>query len=445
MRISDILELRIGLLGFGREGHSTLGLLRRLGHDAVVHVLSDHADQVPPDTALNIGDDAVSALSNLDVLIRSPGFGPSHPIRQAADARRLFQTTSTNLFLGELRNEGLPVIGITGSKGKSTTSTLAHLVLQQAGIDSVLVGNIGEPALDNLERIVNDRLVTVMELSSYQCADLPEGCGPSVACLLDLFPEHLDWHGDARAYYDAKARIALTQRPGDRFRYNARSAFQFAGAVLPASSQAINTPAALHFADGWFCCGNQRLFPDTQMRLPGRHNRENAVAAFAVAQLFGALPEHLHTVLSTFGGLPYRLQDEGIYHGIHWVNDSLSTAPEAAAAALQALSPAVHTLIAGGYDRGYDVSPLIDAIVAAGVRTIVLLPQTGSVIARLARRALPSQDIIEVDTLDRAVIIARDRTPNGDTCLFSPGAPSYNLYASFQERGDHFRSLVTSR
>ena len=444
MRICDLKNLRVGLLGFGREGHAMLDTLRRTGNDSLTHVFSDHAISVPMDTALYLGEDGSLALSKLDILIRSPGFPPNHPIRMAADAMGLLQTTSTNLFLAEIRDHELPVIGITGSKGKSTTSTLAHLVLEQAGVPSVLLGNIGRPALDYLDHIITNQLVTVMEMSSYQCSDLLDGYGPTIACLIDVFPEHLDWHGSINAYFDAKARIALTQRHGDTFLCNARSTFLFSDVTLKSSLKSINTPEGLHFADGWFSRGNERLFPDAEVLLPGLHNRENAVAALSVTESQGAKPDDLQAVLSTFRSLPFRLQDEGIHHGIRWVNDSLSTAPEAVAVALRALGSVVYTLIVGGYDRGYNPAPVIDAVMKSSVRILILIPDTGKVIAKYANNVVCDTDIIEVESLDGAVVLACKNTPIGKTCLFSPGAPSYNLYSSFEERGIHFRNLLSA-
>jgi UDP-N-acetylmuramoylalanine--D-glutamate ligase len=281
-----------------------------------------------------------------------------------------------------------------------------------------------------------------MELSSYQCDDLADGNGPALGCLLDLFPEHLDWHGGVAAYYGAKFRLATAQRAGDRLLCNATTWPLLADRPLAGTPELINTPDGLHFADGWFRNGPERLFPDTDMRLPGPHNRRNAVAALAIAARFGAGPGAAEKVLGTFQGLPYRLQDEGLFAGIRWVNDSIATAPEAVAAALTALGPAVATLICGGHDRGYDFAPIAVSAVAGGVGTFILLPDTGNAIARLLRAAVPERRILEAPDLAAAVALARLHTPAGRTCLFSPGAPSYNAYGSFTERGRHFRVLL---
>lgn len=442
MRISDLIPLRIGILGYGLEGASVHRALRRSGHTGELHVLADKDLPAIAGATIHVGADALAVVPGLDCLIRSPGFPPGHPIRRAADAAGIVQTTASNLFLAEVHTAGLPIIGITGSKGKSTTSTLTDLLLKRAGIDSVLIGNIGQPPLDALDVIIRDQKVSVMELSSYQCADLTDGNGPTISAMLDLFPEHLDWHGNRDAYYAAKTRIFQSQRPGAIAICNASAAPLLPTQDLPNPLRLVNAPGSLHFDDGWFRDGQRLLFPDTGMRLPGLHNRRNAVVALALLSSLGITPESGRPTLLEFAGLPYRLQDEGTHHGIRWVNDSLSTAPEATAAALRAMGESVTTLICGGYDRGYDVAPLIGAIAASAVEHLVLLPDTGAKIASAAESSgLPCRSHL-VTSLAAAVAQARQLTPAGNSCLFSPGAPSYNQFASFEERGKAFRRLV---
>jgi UDP-N-acetylmuramoylalanine--D-glutamate ligase len=315
----------------------------------------------------------------------------------------------------------------------------------------VLAGNIGRPPLCALDEVLASRAVSVLELSSYQCADL--ALGPTVAVLLSLFPEHMDWHGGAEAYFAAKLRLAETQEPGDLTLYNAADPRLVARLPLgPARHQPFQDEGTLHFAGGWFRDGGERLFDDSAVRLRGRHNRINAVAALAAARPFGAAPGDLERILTTFEGLPHRLEPLGLHAGIRWVNDSISTAPEAAAAALEAFPGEVDTLIAGGADRGYDFDVLARALAASAVRQVITLPPGGDAIARALRAARPPghpserlagrPEIHAAPDLAAAVAHAAAVTAPGRICLLSPGSPSYGVFRDFEDRGRQFRELV---
>ncbi|MBF0583980.1 MAG: UDP-N-acetylmuramoyl-L-alanine--D-glutamate ligase [Magnetococcales bacterium] len=444
MPICDLVNRRVGILGMGVEGSALLTALRRAGHDLPVHLFTER-DFVPVAAQGPVvcwqGEGWAQGLAAVDVLVRSPGFAPTHPVRLLADDLGLPQTTPTNLYMEAVRQAGLPVVGITGSKGKSTTSTLLYQTLREAGLSVQLLGNIGVAALDHLEWVLAQRAVTVFELSSYQCADLT--VGPSIAVLLNLFPEHMDWHGSVEAYYQAKLRIATTQRPGDLLRIDQRSVAWMERCRPVSVEEQIHLPSAFHFADGWFCRGAERLFSDGRMRLPGRHNRENSCAVLAVAELFGIGHEPLQRVLERFEGLPYRLADLGYHGGIRWINDAISTAPEATVVALQAFGAEVATLIAGGKDRGFDYTPLVEVLAGSAVCHLIVLPETGAVIAALVRqRGLPHIVVSEVVNLAAAVQRAVEVTPVGRIVLFSPGAPSYNQFANFEERGRALAALI---
>ncbi|MEO5348079.1 MAG: Mur ligase family protein [Magnetococcus sp. YQC-3] len=256
MRICNLLDRRIGILGMGVEGGALLAALRKAGYAQPVHLFTEKP--FAPGEAMGplccwSGERSGEGLGQIDLLIRSPGFAPAHPVRQMADGLGLLQTTPTNLFLAEVRHAGLPVVGITGSKGKSTTSTLLYESLREAGLPVMLLGNIGVAAMDHLEEVLARRAITVLELSSYQCADLT--LGPSIAVVLNLFPEHMDWHGSVEAYYQAKMRIATTQLPGDSLRIDSRSVPWMERLREVQAEEMVHTEAGFHFAQGWFWRG----------------------------------------------------------------------------------------------------------------------------------------------------------------------------------------------
>jgi len=417
------------VFGYGIEGRSAVSWLRRLGCRRVRVISSER----PADLGRNIEwiatDDLEAALSGVDLLIKSPGIKPSDPVILAALAVGIPTTSATALFIERARAAGLAVIGVTGSKGKSTTATLIAKTLEAASIPTVLVGNIGRAALDVIEDVVSNRPVIVVELSSYQTHDL--SVGPSVAVITRLFPEHLDWHGSVAAYYAAKLKIAATQREDDVAIWNAAD---------PELARRAPFGPARHVAYGVGPAG----FSDAHMLLPGPHNRLNARAALAATSVFGALPSHLEEVLAAFRGLPHRLEDLGFFGGLRWINDSIATAPEAAVAALDAFGGEVTTYIGGGTDRGFDFAPLARALVSRALPNVILLPPGGPAL----RTALAALDPAAgarahiVSNLAEAVAEAVKLAPPGSTVLFSPASPSYGVYKNFEERGDKFRGLV---
>jgi len=417
------------VFGYGIEGRSAVSWLRRLGCRRVRVISSER----PADLGRNIEwiatDDLEAALSGVDLLIKSPGIKPSDPVILAALAVGIPTTSATALFIERARAAGLAVIGVTGSKGKSTTATLIAKTLEAASIPTVLVGNIGRAALDVIEDVVSNRPVIVVELSSYQTHDL--SVGPSVAVITRLFPEHLDWHGSVAAYYAAKLKIAATQREDDVAIWNAAD---------PELARRAPFGPARHIPYGLGTAG----FSDAHMLLRGPHNRLNARAALAAAGIFGALPSHLEDVLASFSGLPHRLEDLGVFGGVRWINDSIATAPEAAVAALDAFGGEVTTYIGGGTDRGFDFAPLARALVSRALPNVVLLPPGGpSLLAAIAKfdpEAAARAHV--VSDLAEAVALAARLAPRGSTVLFSPASPSYGVYKNFEERGDKFRGLV---
>lgn len=413
--------------------------LRRRGHREPVDVFVDTIITAPEGVRAHTSSEA---FAHVDIVIRSPGFAPNHQLRLALDQLKTAQVTATQLFLREMRDNDLPVIGITASKGKSTTSTLLQLILQHSGLDTVLVGNIGVPALELIDQILDRRQLVVMELSSYQCMDLEPGYAPPIAVLGALFPEHLDYHGGSASYYRAKAMIATMQREEDLFFCHKDSTQILEGLITPGQKHLLHTVNGLHYADGYFMRGNCKLFSGNEMKLLGDHNKENAIAALTVAEGFGATEEDLHAVVSDFPGLPYRLQDEGNHGGIRWINDSISTAPEATVAAVKAVGQKGATLIVGGYDRGYDVSPLVQALKNSSIRHAILLPSTGDLISTKIKEFKIDVVCHEVDDLASAVRTAKEVTPAGRICLFSPGAPSYTFFRDFMERGEVFRQEI---
>lgn len=442
MRCSDLAERRVGLLGFGREGRSTHAALQRAG-GACVTIFDDGPAASAPGVPALAGDAALAALPGLDVLVASPGVPPRHPLLVAGIERCLTITTATNLFLAECAHEDIPVVLVTGSKGKSTTSSLLHAALGCGDRESALVGNVGVPALDELEDILARRPVVIHETSSYQAARLSHSS--EIAVITELFPEHLDWHGTAEAYFSDKLRVAALQAPEALTISNGSNAELARRAPLgPARQEAFAVPGGVDFRDGMFLRRGESLFTDGDMRLRGLHNRRNACAVLATAAALSLPDEAVRLALARFEGLPHRLERVGIFGGRCWINDSISTAPEAGVAALEAHSGEARALIAGGQDRGYDFTPLARAVAAHGLGHVALLPPSGEALGRALRAAGHVGVLRESPDLADAVAWMASEAPRGCTIIFSPSSPSYGAFRNFEERGARFRELVTA-
>jgi UDP-N-acetylmuramoyl-L-alanine---L-glutamate ligase len=424
-------DTSVAVFGYGIEGRSAVSWLRRLGCRGIRVIAAVRPEDLDSDIAWVAEDNVDAALGGVDLLIKSPGIKPSHGVVLAARAAGIETTSATAMFVERARASGLAVIGVTGSKGKSTTATLIEKTLEAASIPTVLVGNIGHPALDVIEDVVSNRPVIVVELSSYQTYDLT--VGPSVAVITRLFPEHLDWHGSVEAYYAAKLEIAATQRADDVTIWNATD---------PELARRAPFGPARHVAYGLGPAG----FSDTHMKLPGPHNRQNARAALLASGIFGALPSHLEAVLAVFSGLPHRLEDLGVFGGLRWINDSIATAPEAAVAALEAFGAEVATYIGGGTDRGFDFAPLARALASRALPNVILLPPGGPALLAALSAIDPEAGARArvVSNLAEAVALASRLAPKGSTVLFSPASPSYGVYKNFEERGNMFRGYVTA-
>lgn len=416
-------KTRAGVFGYGVEGRSAVRWLNRVGCREVRVIGVRRPEDLDANLAWFDESDTGPALEGLDVLIKSPGIRPGHPLLVAAESADVPVTSATVLFVERAREAGLALIGVTGSKGKSTTATLIHKTLEAASIPTMLAGNIGRAALDLVEEAVSNRPVVVLEMSSYQTHDLT--VGPSVAVITRLFPEHLDWHGDVESYYQAKLRISATQREDDVTVWNGTD---------PEIARRVPLGPARHVAYGL----TPPRFSDAGSRLRGPHNKLNAAAALAAAELFGAKPSHLESVLATFSGLPHRLEDLGLHGGVRWINDSIATAPEAAVAALESFGDEVRTYIGGGADRGFDFAPLARALAERGVPNVILLPPG----APAMMKSIPNGRV--VSDLAEAVALAARVAPEGTTVLFSPASPSYGIFKNFEERGNVFRDLVAA-
>ena len=399
MKFSELDGRRIVLWGLGRETRALRAELERRLPSAQISAVIDDATPAPQ---------AREAIACADVLVRSPGVSVYKPLIQEALAAGRTVTTATALWLAQ--RGGVHVIGVTGTKGKSTTATVAwHLLSQLTATE--LAGNIGRPVIELLDTPADTWVVC--ELSSYQITDLT--VGPEVALLTNLSREHTDWHGSEERYRADKLR--LFDLPGVR------------AAVRPLGDRG-----------GW-----QPVVAPDQIPLRGRHNAENVAAAVAAIRAAGFEPPLLPQALAGLQPLPHRLQTvHSDARGVEWVNDSISTTPESAIAAVESFPGRPLVLIAGGSEREQDYARLGAVLAARAAQTrLVLLPDTGErIAAAAASQGFGRGRMSTAGDMRQATRVARMLAAPGGVVLLSPAAPSFNAYANFEERGDEFAALA---
>lgn len=386
---------------------------------------------------LRAADVAATLPGTADVLVRSPGVSIHRPEVVAIHAAGIPTATATGLWLAE--RGGRNVIGVTATKGKSTTASLIAHLARAAGVTTHLAGNIGEPAL-NLLGTPEDELV-VLELSSYQIADLTTG--PQTAFAANLYREHLNWHLTEENYRREKLRILAL--PGVEH--------CVLGALSDEVMAAPTAPGAdlLTFgvAPGWCVTeegvehGCRLMVPRADWPLPGDHNALNLCGALAALDAHGIPRPPLPQALAGFAALPHRLERVHEAGGVLWVDDSISTTTESAVVALDSFPGRPTVLIGGGTDRGQDYAALGAALAARDAAAVVALGPTGERLVDAARAAgLPADRAVLADDLEAAVAQARALAVPGAVVLLSPAAPSFHAYRDFKARGEHFRALA---
>ena len=399
---------RILIAGYGREGRSAESLIRRLVPE-VQYTIADGNEQI-----------AAEAAKGYDLIIKSPGV----PMRVMGGVEC---SSLTDIFL---QVYGDMTIGVTGTKGKSTTASLIHHLLP----GSILAGNIGIPLFDILDQLQEDSVV-VAELSCHQLENIHRG--PHIAVLLNLYQEHLDHYDDYMGYKMAKMQIALRQHEGDHFFYCTDND-ELCSLV---KSYESSVKSCLHPYSIKDFDAEEGLLLEA-CPLAGEHNRSNALVACRVAALATCRPISTFNVqLSTFHGLRHRLELVGTYRGITFYNDSISTIPAATIAALDSL-PGVQTLILGGFDRGIDYMPLAEFLKDNSVKNIAFVGQAGRRIYKYLSPLTFHLSTLLEDDYGRIVQWCYRVTTPGSICLLSPAAASYDSFKNFEERGDTFVKLV---
>jgi UDP-N-acetylmuramoyl-L-alanine---L-glutamate ligase len=430
MKFAALEGQRVAVWGAGREGRAALAALRQRlpGQALTLFCREGEADDLAA-TDLTVCGEApdAQALSAFDVVIKSPGISAYKPELLAAQAQGTTFTSGTALWFGE--RPDARVIGVTGTKGKSTVSALLAHLARSLGVRTALAGNIGLPLLELLD---GDAALWVVELSSFQTGE----AGPlELGVITSLYEEHLDWHGSRERYVADKLKLADAARTllvnGTQPDLLTRTAVHPQRIVFGAAD-------GWHVADGGLYRGASRLFEVADLPLPGVHNALNACAALTALEQMGLDAEAALPALRTFHALPHRLQPLGERDGHRWINDSISTTPQAALAALDSLPRAQTVLVLGGHDRGLDWRGFAEALRECPPHALVVQGANRARVLDALRTAGCATTLIETDTLDAAIARAREAAPPEGVVLLSPGAPSFDQFRDYTERGRRF-------
>jgi UDP-N-acetylmuramoyl-L-alanine---L-glutamate ligase len=452
--INSMFESKsIALLGFGREGRSTYAFLRKIFPSKPLTII-DENENIGNEEILKLdsniqfitGNGCMESIDEFDIAVKSPGIASN---TLPADPQKVKITSQTDIFL---QLYGKQVIGITGTKGKSTTSSLIYHILKNAGFNALLVGNIGVPPFDCLDEISPESVI-VMELSSHQLEYVNHS--PHIAVLLNIYQEHLDHYHSYKAYQLAKINIGRFQEQGDYFIFNFDNE-ALKELVLTSQIPEINklpfsvepgAPTVIHLSDQFIefekGTGPVILYNTLQGQpLQGHHNLSNIMAASAACHLKGVSNELISSGIRSFKGLEHRIEPVGEYAGIFWYNDSIATIPEATIEAVKTLK-SVDTLILGGFDRGIGYDILYPFLSDSEIRNIIFVGEAGKRMKKeFTEFGLNNIQIFTADNYNDVITIARRVTLKGKICLLSPAAASYDMFRNFEERGFIFKKNV---
>lgn len=403
MKIEELKNYKkILILGYGVEGKATEEFLKKHHPEAQI-TIADKTD----------GDDYLEKQDEADLVIKTPSISSKLVTRP--------YTTGTNIFFA---NTKAMTIGITGTKGKSTTASLAYHILKNAGKDSYLAGNIGKPMIELLDHDLNRDDLVVLELSSYQLEDIEYS--PHIAVLLNIYKE-LHNHESFESYKQAKFNIVRFSTSADYYIYN--PVYEEFAALKTSAHKTPFQDLPANFETG---------------KLIGDHNRDNIKAAYTIASITGVVDEIVQKAVVSYAPLDHRMQTIGQFQGITFINDSAATHPSATVSAMRSYTN-IGTLIVGGQERGYDIRELIHTILEQNIENIALFPDTGErIVKELERNSSYQPRILLTSSMEDAVNFAYRQTKPGSVCLFSPGFPSYISFKNFVERGEKFVYYVVN-
>ena len=441
--IDKLANKKIAILGFGKEGKSTYNFIRR--HSLQPLAILDKNDILENNPYLNddknltiiTGDNYLDNLSSYDLVIKTPGIALLD-----MDLSNINITSQLELILEVDKHN---IIGITGTKGKSTTTTLMYEVLHDQNSNSFLLGNIGNPIFDYVEDF-NDDSILVIEMSSHQLEYVK--CSPHIGVILNLYQDHLDHTGTLEKYHNDKMHMFKYQDENDIGIYDGQNKYLID--LVSKNNYKSKLYKFTEDEESDIYVKDNKVYYDgsiiydgnTKRNLIGAHNLKNIMVVLLISKLLNLDINKAIEVINSFKPLEHRLEMVGTYNGITYFNDTIATIPEATMNGINGLGN-VDTLIFGGMDRNIDYSEFINYLKNSNISNLIGLPDTGHTICKALSDC--NKNIFTVETIDEAVDIADKYTKKGYTCLLSPAASSYNRFKNFEEKGNYYKTVIKNK
>lgn len=420
---------KIAILGFGIEGKDALKFF--IEKEAIVTIFDRNEDlnpsggeSVPPER-WKIGKDYLKeGLKGFDYIVRSPGVYPYIPEIVDAEKNGTIVTSAVKIFFDECPGR---IIGVTGTKGKGTTSTLIYEILKKGGCDVYLAGNIGKPMLELLPSLT-DKSYVILEMSSFQLIDMNKS--PHIAVVLNITEDHMDWHKNREEYIDAKKNIVKFQNEDDYAVLNDEYPDPLSFAKYTSAHKKYFSKYNLGFLNG------------EKFKLRGEHNLENICASLHVAEIVGISKDIIKETIINFKGLEHRLELVDTINGVSYYNDSFATGPQPTIAAINSFTEP-ETLILGGSDKGLNYKELGKVISEKqNIENVILIGDTGTKIGE----EIKGKNIVNLGktSMYRYIEVAKKLTPKGGVVILSPASASFDMFKNYKDRGNQFRKAVLS-
>lgn len=458
--INEILKKlenkNIAILGFGKEGKSTYKFIRKYFTDTKLTII-DGLNKKDDDICKNdenvnfvYGKDYLNNLNKYDLIIKTPGISLNFLDKEYLNQIKPKITSQLELLL-EVNSKN--IIGITGTKGKSTTSTLLYNVIKDQGMDVILSGNIGIPVLDEIENY-HDNTIIVVEMSSHQLEFIKTS--PHIAAILNLYQDHLDHAGSLEHYHDNKLNIFRYQNESDFALYASDNLYTIEGINKLINNNQFNAIKydvrfddkdiknnAIRLINKDVYIGSEIVYSDGNRKIIGDHNLKNIMFVLGICKILNLDFNKAKETITNFDGLEYRMEDLGIHDNIHFYVDTIATIPEATIGVLSSLSD-IDTLLVGGENRNTDYTKLIDFLYNSDIKNIICMYDTGKIIYDALNNKNTNKNIYFTRDMREAYKISKDVTAPGKICILSPASSSKDVFNDYQEKGTLFKCLVNN-